>query len=277
MLENLNPEQEKLMDIISDEYEDNVLSGDDSYDIEQIKEGIKFIYELADMQEPEIVICPSPMDMAIESNLKSGETIDYLGNGYDSGWTAFFDFFQRIGVLDKEPEFDKWRDFILKSGVFATILYENVAFVCIRPCKVLRNINGDLHADGEMAIEWRDGYGEYYLNGVSVDEEIVLTPAEKIYPHSVLKTNNAEIRREIVRKIGVERLCEKLGAKCIDTYKDYELLILDLKDGRERPYLKMKNPSIGTYHLEGVPPNTKTVKQALEFRNKTIEEPLILT
>ena len=277
MLENLNPEQEKLMDIINDEYEENALGGDDSYDINKIKTGINFIYSLADIPEPEIIICSSPMDMAVEANLEKGETIDYLGCGYDSGWTAFYDFFQRIGILDKEPKFDEWRDFILKSGVFATVLFENIAFVCIRPCKVLRNINGDLHADEEMAIEWRDGYGEYYLNGVPVDEGIVMTKAENIDPQLVLKTTNAEVRREIVRKIGVERLCKKLEAKCIDTYKDYELLILDLKDGRERPYLKMKNPSIGTYHIEGVPPNTKTVKEALNFRNKMTEEPFILT
>lgn len=278
MIEELNAKQEKLMNDISIEYEQNVLNGDDSYDIEKISDGINFIYKLADLPEPQIVICPSPMDMAIEAELKSGETIDYLGNGYDSGWTAFYDFFQRIGVeFDREWGFEIWRDFILKSGVFATVLCENVAFVCIRPCKVNLNDNGDLHSDKEMAIYWRDGYGEYYMNGVSMPENIILTRADKIDPKLVLTEKNAEVRREIVRKIGVEKLCRDLGAKVIDMKDNYELLELNLGDARMRPYLKMINPSIGTYHIEGVSPECKTVDQALEFRNGRVGRPVILT
>lgn len=278
MLNELNDKQEKLMEEISLEYEENALDGDDSYDIDEIVFGINFIYQLSDLQPPEIVICNSPMEMAIEANLKSGETIDYLGNGYDSGWTAWCDYFQRIGIIEKgEYDFDKWRDFILKSGVFATCLYENVAFVCIKPCKVNRNSNGDLHSETQMAIYWRDGYGEYYLNGVSVEENIVLTPSNELDSKLILTEKNAEVRREIVRKIGVEKLCKDLGANVVDMKDNYELLDLNLGDNRIRPYLKMINPSIGTYHIEGVHPDCRTVDQALEFRNGRSGQPVILT
>lgn len=278
MLNEINDEQEKLMEEVILEYEQNALNGDDSYSIDEIVFGINFIYELADLAEPEIIICNSPMEMAIEANLKSGETIDYLGNGYDSGWTAWCDYFQRIGIIEKnEFDFYKWCNFILKSGVFATCLYENVAFVCIKPCKVNRNFNDDLHCEDDMAIKWRDGYGEYYLNGVSVDESIVLTDANKLDAKLILTETNAEVRREIVRKIGVEKLCDKLGAKVIDMKDNYELLDLNLGDNRMRPYLKMINPSIGTYHIEGVSPECRTVEQALQFRNGRNGRPVILT
>jgi len=278
MLNELNDKQEKLMEEISLEYEENSLNGDDSYNIDEIVFGINFIYGLSDLKEPEIVICNSPMEMAIESNLKSGETIDYLGNGYDSGWTAWCDYFQRIGIIEKnEYDFDKWRDFILKSGVFATVLCENVAFVCIKPCKLNRNENGDLHCIDGLAIEWRDGYGEYYLNGVSVEDKIVLTPTNELDSKLVLTEKNAEVRREIVRKIGTEKLCKDLNSKVIDMKDNYELLGLDLGDNRIRPYLKMINPSIGTYHIEGVHPDCKTVDEALKFRNGREGRPVILT
>lgn len=278
MLNTLNDKQEILMEEIAQEYEENVLDGDDSYNVEEIVLGINFIYGLSDLKNPEIVICNSPMEMAIDANLKQGETIDYLGSGYDSGWTAWCDYFQRIGIIEKDEfDFEKWRNFILKSGIFSTVLYENVVFVCIKPCKVNRNINGDLHSETEMAIYWRDGYGEYYLNGVSVEENIVMTPANLLDSKLILTEKNVEVRREIVRKIGIERVCKDLGAIVIDKENNYELLNLNLGEKRMRPYLKMINPSIGTYHIEGVHPNCKTVKEALNWRNQSEETPVILT
>lgn len=267
-IETLTDEQEHLMATLANEYEERALSGDDSYDVDEIRKGVDFIYNLAEIPSPEIVICTSPLDMAEQAKLKKGETFDWIGNGYDSGWTAFYEFMERIGVeYEKDWQFDAWRDFIVKSGVFATILCENVAFVCIRPCDVLRNSSFDLHGEKSMAIAWRDGYGEYFLNGVSVDEELVMTPAEKIDPKILLKEKNAEIRREIVRKIGIERVVHKLGAEVIDKKDDYELLLIDLQDGRKREYLKMKNPSIDVWHVEGVLPGIRTVKEALAWRN----------
>jgi len=111
---------------------------------------------------------------------------------------------------------------------------------------------------------------------VRVSREIAETPAKELDPKLILKEKNAEVRREIVRKVGVERVCEKLGAKCIDRQDTYELLMLDLGDGRSRPYLKMRNPSIGIYHIEGVHPDCNTVEKALNFRNGRSESPVTL-
>ena len=123
-----------------------------------------------------------------------------------------------------------------------------------------------LHCETGPAIAWPDGWGVYALHGVRVPAWIVETPADRIDPRRLLQETNAEIRRELVRKVGIERVCETLGATLLDRQGDYELLALDLQDGRHRPYLKMKNPSIGVYHLEGVHPNCATVQQALNWR-----------
>ena len=69
------------------------------------------------------------------------------------------------------------------------------------------------------------------------------------------------------------------AAKPIKGRLYYELLLLDLGDGRRRPFLKMTNPSTGDYEYQGVPPNCKTVEEAICFRNglKVYEEPNHLT
>jgi hypothetical protein len=64
-------------------------------------------------------------------------------------------------------------------------------------------------------------------------------------------------------------MLSKLPHKSLDKRGDYELLSVtlspQLKDAR---YLKMVNPSVGVYHMEGEPPEIDTVEKALNRRNK---------
>jgi len=153
----------------------------------------------------------------------------------------------------------------------AAILQEKTTTVQLR--------EGRLHCETGPAVAYKDGFEVYALNGIRVSKDLVMTPADKLDPQIVLKQQNADIRREIVRKIGIERVLKGTNAKVVDKWSNYELLMLDLKDGRRRPYLKMINPSIGVTHVEGVEPNIKTVRAALAWRNRLNDftEPQILT
>ncbi|MBV8859863.1 MAG: hypothetical protein JOZ02_23230 [Acidobacteria bacterium] len=136
-----------------------------------------------------------------------------------------------------------------------------------------------LHSEDGPAVSWPGSDQCYYhLNGIHVPEEVAMTPADRLDPRLMLFEPNAEVRREIIRKVGIERVCEALGARCIDRSGDYELLLLDLRDGRVRPFLKMRNPSVpGVYHVEGVHPNCRTVAEALAWRNQSDIPPTVLT
>lgn len=146
------------------------------------------------------------------------------------------------------------------------------------PRPAMKLSGGQLHSEHGPAISWPGSEQEYFfLNGTNVPREIVETPASELDPRRLLKEWNAEVRRELVRKIGIERVCEVLEAQCLDRQGNYELLLLDLQDGRQRPYLKMKNPSIGVYHIEGVAPECRTVAEALAWRNQSDVPPSVLT
>jgi hypothetical protein len=145
--------------------------------------------------------------------------------------------------------------------------FPDVVVFSAPPVELHTNAAGQLHCETGPAIKFADGWGVWSLNGVRVTQEIVETPASELDPQLVLTTQNAEWRREIVRKIGIERVCEALKAKSVDRDGDYELMLLNLGDRRARPFLKMRNPSIGVYHIEGVSPECRTVQQALNFRN----------
>jgi hypothetical protein len=146
-----------------------------------------------------------------------------------------------------------------------------------RPALVLSD--GRLHCERGPAVSWQGSHQQYFfLNGVHVSEEIATMPANRLDPRLMFFERNADVRREIVRKIGIERICEAFNAQCVDRQGDYELLMLDMRDGRLRPFLKMKNPSVpGVYHVEGVAPECQTVAEALSWRNQSDVPPSTLT
>ena len=128
-------------------------------------------------------------------------------------------------------------------------------------------VHGQLHRDGAPAILYPDGFALFRLNGISVPEWLAVKPAAEIQPREMLGISNAEVRREFVRKVGIVRICQGLNARVVSSCGLYELLELDIGDGRRRPYLKMQNPSVDAVHIEGVHPDCKTVQDALNYRN----------
>jgi hypothetical protein len=145
--------------------------------------------------------------------------------------------------------------------------YGNVVFMCERPSVQLVNARGQLHCETGPALLCRDSFPVYALNGVRMKAEHVTTPAEKMNTAEILKESNVDIRRELIRKVGIEMMLAQLPHRVLDRRDDYELLRIDfpglVEDAR---YLKMKNPSIGVFHLEGVERECNTVQQALNWR-----------
>ena len=191
---------------------------------------------------------------------------------------AHFCFFQDYLGVKYPPRLARQLSLLkdISSSCFWWWPFKEIVVLSERPCEVHLK-DGQLHKEGGPALKFPSGWTIYSLNNVHVSKQIATKPWNELDPNLILTEKNAEVRREIVKKVGIERICEELGAKCIDRMGNYELLLLDLQDGRKRPFLKMRNPSIGIYHIEGVPPEIRTVRQALSWRNNSTEPPSILT
>jgi hypothetical protein len=179
----------------------------------------------------------------------------------------------------ESEDLDLWRDIAQSAGWWWP--YKNFCVIAERPILVrMQEWSANrhrLHCENGPALAFSDGWKVYALNGVRVPPKIVKTPATKLEVNLLLREPNAEIRREIVRKIGIERIMTGLKAEILDERNGYQLLILDLQDGTKRPYLKMLNPSEAIWHIEGVHPDCRTVLEALEWRNNDNLETEILT
>lgn len=220
---------------------------------------------------------PDPKHEDLPDSVKS-QIYNFCYGSHDACWLSSYDYLIEVCHLENDcKDILRLKPLIELSKVCGWWLpYDNVVIACEKP-KEIHLKNTVLHNDMAPAVVYADGFAVYALNGVLVPEDIVMTPWNKIDCNIILKTTNAEVRREIVRKVGIERICEELKAEVIDKEGDYELLLLDLQDGRKRPWLKMLNPSIGTYHIEGIQPDIKTVKDALAWRNQSPEAPVVLT
>lgn len=195
---------------------------------------------------------------------------------HDANWLGFYDFF--LTELKVEGV-EKLRGLIEISNYVGWFWpFTEVVILSDKPEQIHVKDN-QLHCIDGPAVKYGPEFEIFALNGVRVPKELVMTPADKLDAHLILTETNAEVRREIVRKIGTTRMITDLGGKVIDKMDDYELVTLDLGDGRRRPYLKMLNPSLGTIHVEGVSPECETVKAALAFRNgmTEYEKPVVLT
>jgi len=199
---------------------------------------------------------------------------------HDAHWLGIYDYYNKVLKLEKQTERLSGLWLVAKSAGWF-LPYEKICWVSERHNR--RELKeGKIHCEGAPAIQYPDGFSVWGLNGVRVTKEIAETPFDKLDVKLILQEKNAEVRREIVRKIGIERVCKELNAKTIEKGKDHagnpcELLLLDLQDGRKRPYIKLENPSISCYHIEGLPPEVSSLEMAFNFRNGTNKKPLKLT
>jgi len=211
----------------------------------------------------------SVQDSVVDSGALRAEWYDlYSWGQHDANWLGFYDYFREVLKLtDQTAKLVPLTELAKQTGWH--LFYKNVAILSEKPTEVHRNERGQLHNFIGPAIKWADGYELYRFNGVRIDgkEQYAKMQSSEFTKEIFTKEENADVRREIIRKIGMERLAQILDYKVIDAKHGYELITFDIGDKRVRPFLKMKNPSIDAIHIEGVPVEVTTVEGAICYRN----------
>jgi len=313
MIESLTPEQEAATEDYSDKW---IKIGLDTRPCDRAKVESLYpaLYEMAGKEVPKKFRWYDSPNAAIEAlheefGFSKNEILsNFCFGNHDANWLGFYEYWHNeVGLTEECKKVIPLIEFGKEAGWY--LPYDEMIVFIERPEEIhLIDDNEQLHSfinekpeysftfkdgsklenskrvntvtthrDGGVAIKYRDGFSIYKLNGVVVPEWLAVTPAEEIDPKKLLKIKNVEVRREFVRKLGIERIIRDCGCEVIDTQDEYELLLFDIGEGNMRPYLKMKNPSIGTYHVEGVHPDCTTVKAALAWRNNSFVTPRILT
>jgi hypothetical protein len=190
-----------------------------------------------------------------------------------SGYYAFYNFIQKELLPEVEM---KHLDEISELTKTIPMMFPNKGFCVVvdNPTEIHRK-GIVLHNEKDMAVKYSDGWGTYSLNGIRMDKKWIETEAKDISVIDVLKEQNVDVRREVLRKIGLERFVKETSAKCLDKLSialngkmcEYQLLEINLGSSVTARVLKMDNPSIDAMHVEGVEDTCNTVKEALAWRN----------
>ncbi|MEG4352489.1 leucine-rich repeat domain-containing protein [Microcoleus sp. LAD1_D3] len=149
--------------------------------------------------------------------------------------------------------------------------FEKICAVCDRPRHLRFDSQNRLHAEGEPAIEFADGWKIYYYHSVRLPEEYGKVHPNQWQSQWLLAEENAEVRRVLIEGIGYERIIQELSAKQIDSWQEYALLQIDNADVEPICLLKMTCPSTGFIHALRVPPNLTSAREAIRWANWDID------
>lgn len=210
-------------------------------------------------------------ELKVQLQLKTNLRSSWFKAQLYSGACSLLDFY--VSVLNCSYNQMKWQALLALLQYCSWILpYEKVCIVCDRPLHLRFDNQNRLHAEGEPAIEFIDGYSLYSYHGVTLPEQY-----GKIHPNQwqanwLLSEKNAELRRVLIQGIGYARICQELQAVKIDIWAEYTLLKIDADVDEEPIYLlKMTCPSTKFTHVLRVPPDIETAREAIRWVNWGID------
>ena len=205
------------------------------------------------------------------------EPFSAYGSITDYGWVSFYDFFSQIGVVENK-DFDQFKALLL-SGIYDMIQLNGFCIVSGLPSKINRDDADRLHCLTGPAIEFKDGYSQYYIHGRAINAEIFNKAASgTLTRDEFVSETNDEIRSAYFEILGSERLMKLLEAELIDSssiiHKNGEVETIEyyrtkenLNIYRGEPYAwrKVICPSTGTIYFTPTNPKLKSAIDVAKF------------
>ena len=280
-IESLTPEQESKLDIHRDAWFSKIFNYEfyQNHNVEKTEIAMKKLYKFCGLEEPRVVLLDSPMACQLEINRLKGNTGDNIEyepfsvyiNAEDIPWLSFYGYF-----MDNFDFLDEYREdfnLILEcvENSYAQIQMDEVCLVSKYPKKIARNANNDLHCTTGYAIEFADGYGQHYVNGRFIEEEIfkdcdALINAKIRFHNESNEDIKAAIITIIKENFGNEGLLEMLDAITVDekniTHKNgYAETIRIYKTKTSYPFLQNSKGELDQPYawIEFTCPSTKSV------------------
>jgi hypothetical protein len=178
---------------------------------------------------------------------------------------GFFDYFASECGLSRQTEKLEGLWLVAKNaGWFLPC--ENICFVSERHNVVLRDDVGNLHSETGAALEYPDGFKIYAWHGIRVPPRVITRP-ETITIDEIQNEPNAEIRRVMIERMGMNRYVVEANLKPSQTDRFGTLYSSQLPDGERYFAVHVTCPSTARDYFLRLPPdaNFTTAHEAVAW------------
>lgn len=192
-------------------------------------------------------------------------------------YAGMYEFARFIGLDGVDDE--NITDFIEWCRCVPFVLFDDEGHIYAsrRPNEIHLNDEGQPHNDKGMAIKFQNGEGIWVLNGVYVDEQIVMCPETQTIDQ-IRKEQNEEVKRLRIERYGWERFLYGVNAQLVDENQN------DIEGTKEFLYLSNEDsmccllcicPSTGKEFALEVPPETRSCREAQSWLSNGLSDRII--
>jgi hypothetical protein len=285
-IESLTEEQEAQIPVYRDKWI-KIGRNVGPVDRERAEKAVDLAYKCANQTPPEQKIWAlSPQagaEMAARIFADKGENYSPTKNeirnqlneaGYgshDASWISFLDYFDQVCGLDLK-ELEGLRELSQCCGWWWP--FHKVVILTELPREIHIDNENRLHHESRMAISYPDGFGVYVWHGIRVPERLILDP-DSYTAEEIINESNAEVRRCMTEKLGLEKLLEV--ATKIHRDKFGTLYEIELQGDENIKFVQVVNSTPEKdgrrkeYQLR-VPTNIKTAHEAVAWTFDTTPE-----
>lgn len=224
IIEKLTGEQESKLVTYRDKWLGiGLATGDCNF--EEAKKHVNMAYKIADLEPPsQFFLVDSPWACALklmELGIGKDSPIECLNaqafGCHDANWLGFYEFFKIECGIKEANKLDGLMGLASDCGWWAPL--SDICILQHKPSKIHITQAGLLHNDSGPSILYRDGWKVWSIQGVRVNEKIVMHP-ETLTLDEINGEKNAEIRRIMIERFGTSRYLEESKAEILDA--DYE-------------------------------------------------------
>lgn len=136
-----------------------------------------------------------------------------------------------------------------------------------RPTHIYRDDRGRLHNASGLAIQYRTtNWGLYAWHGVRVPEQVILKP-DTLTSQQILEESNAEIRRVMVERLGLDRFLSQAKAKVLHTDQAGKRVLhrIDWQNDEPIVAVQVQCPTTGQTYFLRVPPQIDRCDKAIAW------------
>jgi len=207
------PKELELIDEVYDEYMAMQTRQESESDIYGI---VEEIWNDLKCKEKIVVSVADNPDEVYETLVKkesfATNKIEEYWSLWHVGYAAKCDFANRIGI---ELDQTKLRQFLTWVRCCPYVAFVNGRVVVSRKPEELHfNENDQLHNEDGMAVRFRKNWGVWAINGVKVDEQIVMSPETQTIDQ-IKNEQNAEVKVIRLERYGYEKFMDGINAKVI--------------------------------------------------------------